>query len=211
MILLKDLGITDLNGTLKRPRHYYTVQCPNCEAISTMRLDQAKSKTMCQTCNREAHQNKLKQQALDILEKGEKQCSVCKKVKPLEAFGHKSQLLSGFRPACKECRYEAEKETNKKYLQSVRGKLSSAIRQSKRRDLIKKADDSTITIDFLEELKIKQDHKCYHCQSVLLYDVPYAVHLDHLIPISKGGGHSCSNVVWSCQQCNLRKSNTLIQ
>lgn len=36
------------------------------------------------------------------------------------------------------------------------------------------------------------------------------VHLDHIYPISKGGIHSITNVVWSCASCNLRKSDSVI-
>ena len=34
-------------------------------------------------------------------------------------------------------------------------------------------------------------------------------HLDHYMPLSKGGAHSISNVVWSCAACNLTKNNKL--
>ena len=45
---------------------------------------------------------------------------------------------------------------------------------------------------------------CYWC-GVRLYGRKY--HIDHVVPLSKGGGHAASNIVKSCSECNLRKSD----
>lgn len=37
------------------------------------------------------------------------------------------------------------------------------------------------------------------------------LHIDHIIPISKGGSNDESNLVTSCVPCNLGKSNTLLE
>ncbi|MEU3565127.1 HNH endonuclease signature motif containing protein [Kitasatospora sp. NPDC006786] len=44
--------------------------------------------------------------------------------------------------------------------------------------------------------------KCFYC------DGPFE-HLDHFIPISKGGPHSIDNLVPSCADCNLHKSDKM--
>ena len=205
MIFIKDLGMRKLNPKAKNPRRYYEVKCPLCGRMEVIRSDIKKE--CCKDCLNIQRSKKAIDKALKLLDKGSKQCSKCKYELPLEAFGHKSQILSGFRSVCKDCRYLDEKETNRKYIASVRGKLSSANRQSKKRSLCKASNDNSITIDSLQELKIKQNHKCYHCGDELDYTTPRAVHLDHLIPISKGGKHILSNVAWSCKFCNLQKSN----
>ncbi len=46
-----------------------------------------------------------------------------------------------------------------------------------------------------------QERKCYHCSRSL--DKPE--HLDHLIPLSRGGTHTPDNLVASCARCNLQK------
>lgn len=33
--------------------------------------------------------------------------------------------------------------------------------------------------------------------------------IDHVIPLSKGGNHSCGNIVISCKHCNEMKNNKL--
>jgi 5-methylcytosine-specific restriction endonuclease McrA len=37
-----------------------------------------------------------------------------------------------------------------------------------------------------------------------------AEHIDHVIPIAKGGAHKIGNLVAACQSCNLRKSDKFI-
>ncbi len=77
---------------------------------------------------------------------------------------------------------------------------------SKRRALKVTTEDGTITHESLSELVIKQKGKCYYCSVDLDFDTFRAVHLDHYIPLSKGGTHSIHNVVYSCSSCNLRKN-----
>lgn len=54
---------------------------------------------------------------------------------------------------------------------------------------------------------IDRDHSTCHicgkqCQ-------PENIHLDHVIPLSKGGEHSRANVKVACAPCNIRKSDTM--
>jgi 5-methylcytosine-specific restriction endonuclease McrA len=37
------------------------------------------------------------------------------------------------------------------------------------------------------------------------------LHVDHVVPVSKGGKNHISNLVTSCQDCNLGKSNRYLQ
>ena len=68
--------------------------------------------------------------------------------------------------------------------------------------------DCTITAKTLAELMVLQQYCCFYCNTPLdLKD--RNTHLDHYMPLSKGGAHSISNVVWSCAACNLTKNNKL--
>ena len=106
---------------------------------------------------------------------------------------------------------EKVKNRMKDYHQTPKGRSVNNLSGRKYRALRVTTDDCTITLTSLERLKHLQDDKCYHCGTELLYDVPFEVHLDHYIPISKGGLHSIKNVVWSCKTCNLKKSATILE
>jgi 5-methylcytosine-specific restriction endonuclease McrA len=65
--------------------------------------------------------------------------------------------------------------------------------------------DGSINARSLQELMNKQNKCCYYCDTPLDFDTIRAIHLDHVIPLSKQGPHIISNVVWSCQTCNISK------
>ncbi len=102
------------------------------------------------------------------------------------------------------------KEYKKKYIKTVKGKTVSVNARHKRKSQKIKTADGTIPLrtdniqsDALCNLLIMQDYKCNVCQC----DISHFRHLDHHMPLSKGGTHTISNVVWLCPQCNLTKSN----
>lgn len=104
---------------------------------------------------------------------------------------------------------QRRKEYGLMYHKTPSGKLSSTRNAHKRRALKLSQDDGTVTAQALEELKELQKHKCYYCNEPLDYGKTKAVHLDHYIPLSEGGLHSITNVVWSCGPCNWSKGNTI--
>lgn len=57
----------------------------------------------------------------------------------------------------------------------------------------------------VEKQLIIQNGKCWYCGSLL--GVKY--HVDHYIPISRGGSNNPDNIVISCIYCNLSKGNKL--
>ena len=61
--------------------------------------------------------------------------------------------------------------------------------------------------DFIKE----RDH--YTCQicGISAYTYPDVVlHIDHIIPVSKGGKTECDNLQTLCSTCNLKKSNKIL-
>ena len=61
-----------------------------------------------------------------------------------------------------------------------------------------------MTGKMLMELKTLYRHSCAYCDHKS--DV---LHIDHVLPISKGGLHSRNNILPACPACNLTKSNKL--
>jgi len=104
------------------------------------------------------------------------------------------------------------KANHKKYRQTEAYKISKANSTNKRRVLKINSSDGTIPTDNLypltqelEYLLELQDYKCNNCDC----DITQGKHLDHHIPLSKGGTHSINNVVWLCPTCNMRKSDKM--
>lgn len=65
----------------------------------------------------------------------------------------------------------------------------------------KKAAVGIITIEVIELRHQQQKNRCYYC------DDPYndAYHIDHMIPLARGGTNEPHNICISCISCNLRK------
>jgi 5-methylcytosine-specific restriction endonuclease McrA len=60
------------------------------------------------------------------------------------------------------------------------------------------------TIRDLREILSLQNGKCLYCGCQLGDDM----HLDHFIPISRGGSNDKANLAYACPPCNLSKHNT---
>ena len=103
---------------------------------------------------------------------------------------------------------EKYKETKAKYRMSQSFKESKKISEGKRR-ANKLSTIGVIDKEYLENLKSVQDYKCFHCNKKLDFTNTSSVHLDHYIPLSKGGAHCISNLVWSCSFCNISKKDKM--
>jgi len=72
-----------------------------------------------------------------------------------------------------------------------------------RRRIIKLGNlgNEPVTKEHLKLLFDAQEGCCRYCRMPLGKDK----HLDHRIPLARGGAHAPSNVCWSCPKCNRRK------
>lgn len=64
--------------------------------------------------------------------------------------------------------------------------------------------DNTIEYAEVSRLIKNSPKECYWCHTHL-NDLPF--HIDHYVPVSKGGPHVIQNLRISCPSCNLRKNN----
>jgi 5-methylcytosine-specific restriction endonuclease McrA len=87
-------------------------------------------------------------------------------------------------------------------MRSIVSQVRSAMINAQNRNLEASFDDGTIWILPLLEFLDKQNWKCAICR---VRDLRSARDLDHIIPISKGGKNTISNVQWTCPDCNLLK------
>ncbi len=61
---------------------------------------------------------------------------------------------------------------------------------------------STVRYDVL-----KRDRKCVLCGATPEIDTEVLLHVDHIVPRSKGGSNEMNNLQVLCAECNLGKSN----
>ena len=104
------------------------------------------------------------------------------------------------------------REYREQYRQRPEVKASKSKYNRERRMNKTYTDDGTITDETLFYLRynIQQD-ECYLCHVELSSLRSKDIHLDHVIPLSKGGAHSIHNVKWSCGPCNLRKNDKIYE
>lgn len=76
-----------------------------------------------------------------------------------------------------------------------------ARRRARKRDAV----TARITSKHLALLLEAQDGCCRYCSAPLGKDK----HLDHRVPLARGGAHTPDNVCWACPKCNQSKSARL--
>jgi len=52
----------------------------------------------------------------------------------------------------------------------------------------------------------RQQGECFYCKRHL----NERYHIDHVVPISRGGTNDCGNIVIACPSCNCSKSDKYI-
>lgn len=62
----------------------------------------------------------------------------------------------------------------------------------------------------IEQIFIEQQGHCMYCGCELTRHIPRSVHIDHIIPISRGGSNWPNNLALACQSCNLSKADKLL-
>lgn len=91
---------------------------------------------------------------------------------------------------------------NRQYYKNHKEDFIFRARERKKR--IRETKDGTITKETLDYMYESQFHKCDYCGCNL---DEVGKHLDHILPLVKGGTHTLSNVHWVCPKCNLSKND----
>lgn len=68
----------------------------------------------------------------------------------------------------------------------------------------------TIPLNIRLKVLIRDNFRCVFCGKSPATDIGTKLHVDHIIPFSKGGTNSYENLQTLCEQCNIGKSNSEI-
>ncbi len=90
---------------------------------------------------------------------------------------------------------EVRRCVEERALDRLRPKLKSARKEAR-----------ALARDMLGAIVRRDGGGCFHCGDVLR---PGAIHIDHLVPLTKNGGAELENLVASCAHCNLEKAAKL--
>jgi 5-methylcytosine-specific restriction endonuclease McrA len=159
--------------------------------------------------------------------KENKKCIKCKKFKDIDDFGKDRTRKSGRHPYCKKCQKvyinvnkeakikrailwnknnpERRSEITKKW--TVKNKHLTSYYKAVRRKREKNLSDGTLIPENINKLN---KNICGICKKSLDWSNPSKIHLDHIIPLSKNGKHSITNVQWTHAKCNLSKNDKIL-
>ena len=106
--------------------------------------------------------------------------------------------------------YEANREARLRYLRNWQEKNQDRHGANKRASVLrrlarKRAAQGNHTAKDVERQYEAQKGKCYYCQA----NVGDVYHVDHVIPLSRGGSNGPENIVVACAPCNQSKSDKM--
>jgi hypothetical protein len=155
----------------------------------------------CRQCLNAAHAARRRKQGIAERPRfddpeGFKTCRRCRVVKPISEFGKERRNSDGLRSWCDVCQRARTLEWHRANPTTI-FRLKALRRSAEERGSISDRD-------WLRLLRW-WDHSCAYCGAT-----PPHLHIDHVIPISRGGQHSLGNVLPACRTCNSSRSDRLL-
>lgn len=153
-------------------------------------------------------------------------CTKCRETKQLDEFHKRADGKYGRRADCIDCcrgadrgryaanpeskraavaaRVAADPEAKRQRDQAYHLAHPERVRVSAHRRRARLAGATIEPVDAVAVLASRPD--CYLCGCLLAADV----HLDHIVPLARGGAHSSANLAPTHDVCNLRKGDRLL-
>jgi len=130
---------------------------------------------------------------------------------------HREEMNKQHRNYCKEhreelnayqrARYPERREEILERRKTPHGRMIKRASEAKRRAQKKGSDGSNTAAQLQEQLK-RQKGRCYW-RGCKLGKGKGAWHIDHIVPLSRGGTNTMDNIVISCPTCNMHRHNRL--
>ncbi len=162
-----------------------------------------------------------------------KECFTCHNPYPAtpQYFARNKRKIDGLEPTCKVCKSARNKdwrthniereiaikssyrEKNRETLRAkgrayVKTHLAEHNARWHRYDARKRQAKGTYTAQEVSEQFDRQKGRCYWC-SKKLDKKKRTYHVDHVIPLTRGGSNDISNVVIACPHCNMSRNDRL--
>lgn len=180
----------------------------NIEKIKKYREENKEHRSAYMKEWRKNNSEKIKQDKLNYNEENKEKINQYSK-KYREENKEKILVKSKF---YKQKNKEKIKATEQKYMETERGKNVRHIHRNKRR-----ADENCIRFSLHQrsEIIIRDNWTCQCCgikvhdRSTGDWNTHDKAHIDHIIPVAKGGNYEPDNLQTLCRTCNLKKGKKL--
>lgn len=126
----------------------------------------------------------------------DKQCTRCKKSKPIEGFYNPRRAL------CIECERETAAARMRKHGKTLKGRAMTSYNRARRTAAKYDAVDTLRPLDVIVSFALA-DGRCAYCGQHS--DKPTDLQLDHVVPFSRGGANTAENTRICCGSCNMKK------
>lgn len=130
----------------------------------------------------------------------DKTCIRCSKTLPLTDFVHHIGGKFAITDLCRACHEESREKTD--FPTRVSRNIYNENWRAKHFGLV-----ADLTVDQWMELLEVSEGRCYHCRNAVGAD---KLVIDHIIPVTRGGGTTFSNIVPSCRFCNGSRGSKLL-
>lgn len=133
-----------------------------------------------------------------------KVCGRCKNLLPISDFSTNRCMRDGFQFSCKPCRRIESPYNRKRYQKHYKDHSDEYKLRAKQRIALKQGLIAHYSLIEWTELKERFYDRCVLC---LIKCEP---HVDHIIPLSRGGMDTIDNIQPMCKHCNSSKWITAI-
>lgn len=157
--------------------------CKECSRLITKAWREKNAERAAESCLkwREAHREYLREKALEHYRQ------------------NKEKRLVSMRQWQRENRSKIM-ETRRVYVSANKEAIAAGKRLYKAR---KRNAEGKHTGEDVKRLMVLQRKRCANCGT----DISSDYHVDHVIPLSKGGGNGADNIQLLCPTCNIRKKD----
>lgn len=93
------------------------------------------------------------------------------------------------------------------YRKTEKGRALKRV-QDRNRYALKQQASGAHTVQQLKEQYMRQKGRCYWCKTDLRKEIR-TPHIDHILPLSRGGSNNIDNLVIACHHCNESRNNRL--